>query len=98
MPGWFLYFEITLKVWSSVLPVKDSYFKCFEISRLLKLLKMKLFMNSAVSNSVLRDSSFPNKFCYLLPWPYKKMMDLLTSKKDFYQKYTFHLSLQKVPF
>ena len=38
MLGWFLYFKIALRAWSSILSMKDSYLEYFEISRLLKIL------------------------------------------------------------
>ena len=42
--------------------MKVSYLEYFEISRLLKILDNDLFRTSAVSNSVLIDSPFSDKF------------------------------------
>ena len=61
MLGWFLNFKIALRVWSSILSMKDSYLEYFEISRLLTILEKNLFRTSAVSNSVLTDSLFSDK-------------------------------------
>ena len=42
--------------------MKDSYLEYFEISRLLTILEKNLFRTSAVSNSVLTNSLFLDKF------------------------------------
>ena len=46
--------------------MEDSYLQYFEISRLLTILQRNLFKNSAVSNSVLTDSPFSDKFILYL--------------------------------
>ena len=52
MLGWFLYSKFALRVWSSILSMKDSFLKYFEILKLLTILEKNLFRTSAVSNSV----------------------------------------------
>ena len=42
--------------------MKDWYLEYFEISSLLTILEKNLFRNSAVSNSVLTNSTFSDKF------------------------------------
>ena len=42
--------------------MKDLYLEYFEISRLLTILEKNLFRTSAVSNSVLTDFHFSDKF------------------------------------
>ena len=66
MVGWFSYFKIDFRVWSSILSMEDSYLQLFEISRLLTILQRSLFKNSAVSNSVLTDFPFSDKFILYL--------------------------------
>ena len=77
--------------------MKDWYLEYFEISRLLAILEKNLFRASAISNSVLTNSSFSDKFI-LLQLSYQEMMVLLSPKKVFYQGYLFHLSLQNISF
>ena len=62
MLGWFLYFKIALRFWSSILSMKDSYLEYLEISRLLTISEKNLFRTSAVFNSVLTNSPFSDKF------------------------------------
>ena len=64
MLGWFLYLKIALRVWFSIMSMKDSFLKYSEISSSLTILEKDLFRTSPVYNSDLIDSPFSDKFIF----------------------------------
>ena len=54
---WFFYFKIALRVWSSIVSMKDVYLQYFKLSRLLRILE-KNFSRTSASNSLLTNSFF----------------------------------------
>ena len=75
--------------------MKDAYLEYFEISRLLVISEKNLFRTSAISNSVLTDSPFSDKFILSLVMTLPDNDGFI---KVCYQGYLFHLSLQNISF
>ena len=75
--------------------MKDAYLEYFEISRLLVISEKNLFRTSAISNSVLTDSPFSDKFIlsFVMTLPVNDGFI-----KVCYQGYLLHLSLQNISF
>ena len=77
--------------------MKFTCLEYFEISRLLTILEKNLFRTFSVSNSVLTDSPFADKFIISLAMTLSDNDGFVVFQKVCYQD-LFHLSLQNISF
>ena len=88
-------FEFILNSNNARVILKDSYLEYFEISRLLTILEKNLFRTSAVSNSVLTNSPFSDKFILSLVMILSENDGFIVFQKSLLSRISFSFKFAK---